>query len=293
MTWQNAWRWLVLGVVAWSAASAAQEPAETAPARVSAPVSAPETPPPLPDAPPDASGWGVAAGLRYLEIVRGGADPKAKLPLLLVIHGLGDKPNLGWVHTIDVDEKVKARMILPQAPTPRGTGFSWFDYRAANLDQVALANNMAAIEARVAQMIEVLLKQRPTRGRRVFVTGFSQGGMLSYALAVKHPQLIEFAMPISGMLPAPLWPDHPRGQAWAPRTHALHGTSDTVVRMAIDAQLVEHLKSLGYAAELVPYQGVGHAVTPEMSAEAKRTLSAVLAPAAHKRRASAAAQVPR
>jgi phospholipase/carboxylesterase len=287
MTRHNAWRWLVLGVLAWSAVSAAQESAQTA--AVPAPVSKPETPPALPDAPPDASGWGVAAGLRYLEIVRGGADPNQKLPLLLVIHGLGDKPDLGWLHTIDVDEHVKARMILPQAPTPRGNGFSWFDYRAASLDQVALAHNIAAIEERVAHMIDVLRKQRPTRGSRVFVTGFSQGGMLSYALAVLHPQLIQFAMPISGMLPAALWPERPRGEAWAPRTHALHGTSDTVVRTAIDVLLVEHLNKLGYSADLVPYEGVGHTLTREMSAEAKRTLSAVLtpAPAARKRRAQA------
>lgn len=280
MTLRLVRRCFVLAVLACSVPAAAQEATQS-----------------LPDAAPDATGWGVAAGLRYLEIVRGGADAKETLPLLIVIHGLGDKPNLGWVHAIDVNEKLKARMILPEAPTPYGDGFSWFDYRAGSLDQVALAHNIAAIEARVAQMIEVLLKQRPTRGARVVVTGFSQGGMLSYALAVQHPALIEFALPISGMLPEPLWPKQPRGETWAPPTHALHGTSDTVVRMAIDTQLVEHLKSLGFAAELNSFEGVGHQITPEMSAEAKRSLSAALAPApaARKRRArvSTTVQAPR
>jgi phospholipase/carboxylesterase len=261
----HAWRWLLLALMIGSAPSAAQAPAEAVQW--------------LPDATPDASGWGVAAGLRYLEIIRGGANPKDKLPMLLVIHGLGDKPDPGWLHAIDLADSIKARMILPEAPTPHGQGFSWFDYRAASLDQVALAHNITAIEARVAQMIEVLVKQRPTRGQRVVVTGFSQGGMLSYTLAVQHPALIELALPISGMLPAPLWPEHARADAWAPRTHALHGTSDDVVRMAVDQQLVEHLKGLGYAAELVAFEGVGHVITPAMSAEAKRVLSEALAPA--------------
>jgi phospholipase/carboxylesterase len=229
----------------------------------------------LRDAPPDASGWGVAAGLRYLEIVRGGGSAQEPLPMLLVIHGLGDKPDRRWLQAIDVAEHVKARMILPQAPTPYASGFSWFEFKAGD-DPVALAQNIRAIEPRVAQMIEVLTKQRPTRGTRVVVTGFSQGGMLSYALALLHPALIDFAMPIGGLLPAPLWPGHPRGTAWSPRMHALHGAADVRVPLAVDARLVEHLNSRGYAAKLSVFDGVGHEIAPAMSATAKVELSAAL-----------------
>jgi phospholipase/carboxylesterase len=234
----------------------------------------------LRDAPPDASGWGVAAGLRYLEIVRGGASAQEPLPMLLVIHGLGDKPDRRWLQAIDVAERVKARMILPQAPTPHASGFSWFEFTAHD-DPVALANNIRSVEARVAQMIEVLTKQRRTRGTRVVVTGFSQGGMLSYALALLHPALIDFAMPIGGLLPEPLWPDHPRGTTRSPRIHALHGAADVRVPLDTDARLVEHLNSRGYAAELTVFDGVGHAIAPAMSATAKAELSAALADRKH------------
>jgi len=230
-----------------------------------------------PDAAPDQTGWGTAAGLRYLEIVRGGANPNEKLPLLVVIHGLGDKPHHDWLSAIDVDSNLKVRMILPQAPTPYGTGYAWFPYRAGNLDQAALASGIAAAAERLTQMLGVLQSQRPTRGRAV-VTGFSQGGMLSYALAVRHPELIESAVPISGMLPEPLWPVSAPPAKWFPPIRSLHGTADTVVRIEVDEKLVERMRGLGYPVELVTFDATPHTISPAMSAVARTTLSTALTP---------------
>jgi phospholipase/carboxylesterase len=232
------------------------------------------------DAPPDASGWGTAAGLRYLEIVRGEVAANAELPLLLVIHGLGDQPQRAWLNAIDVDSHSPARMILPQAPTPYGRGFAWFEYRFADQDPAALARGIAAATERLARMITVLQTQRPSRGKAV-VSGFSQGGMLSYSLALSHPELIAFALPVSGMLPEPLWPATKPASTRFPALRALHGTADPVVAFAADAQLAKHLRELGYTAELVPFPDVGHSITAAMSLDARSALSAALAPAQH------------
>lgn len=231
----------------------------------------------LPDAPPDQTGWGAAAGLRYLEIIRGGASPDEKLPLLLVIHGLGDKPHHDWLQAVDVDSNVKVRMILPQAPTPHGNGFSWFPYRAGSLDQAALARGISAAAERLTRMIAVLRIQRPTRGRAV-VSGFSQGGMLSYAVALSRPELVACAVPISGMLPEPLWPVRAHDAGWFPRIRSLHGKADSVVRVDVDQQLVERMRQLGYPVELVTFDATGHTITPAMSAIVRSALNEVLAP---------------
>ena len=229
------------------------------------------------DAPPDHTGWGTAAGLRYLEIVRGGASPNEKLPLLVVIHGLGDKPHHDWLQAIDVDSNRKVRMILPQAPTPHGNGFAWFPYRAGSLDQAALARGISAAAERLTRMIEVLRTQRATRGRAV-VTGFSQGGMLSYAIALSRPDVVECAIPISGMLPAPLWPERGRDASWFPRIRALHGETDSVVSFDVDRQLVQRLGELGYPAELTAFGATGHTITAAMSALVRTILNEVFAP---------------
>ena len=157
-------------------------------------------------------------------------------------------------------------MVLPQAPTPYGDGFAWFEYRFRDQDPDALAQGIAEASDRLARMLNVLVKQRPTRGRAV-VCGFSQGGMLSFALALRHTELLRYAVPISGMLPPRLWPERsPRGRSVP--LHALHGTADTVVAFDADQRLVAHLRQLGYPAELSVFEGVGHTIAPAMSQDA-------------------------
>jgi phospholipase/carboxylesterase len=266
--------WIATAGVVIASAAVAQEQLYTPALGPVAPTQGTEA---LADAPPDQTGWGTAAGLRYLEIVRGGASPDEKLPLLLVIHGLGDKPHHDWLRAIDVDSNVKVRMILPQAPTPHGEGFSWFPFRAGSLDQAALARGISAAAERLTQMITVLHTQRPTRGRSV-VSGFSQGGMLSYAVALSRPELVECAVPISGMLPEPLWPVRAHDASWFPKIRSLHGKADSLVRFDVDQQLVERMRQLGYPVELVGFEATGHTITPAMSAAARNTLNDVFAP---------------
>jgi phospholipase/carboxylesterase len=119
-------------------------------------------------------------------------------------------------------------VILPQAPTPYSDGFSWFGYSAAGGQPAELAVGIAVASDRLAAAIGRLTRGLPTRGR-VIVTGFSQGGMLSYALALRSPALFELALPMSGLLPASLWPDRPEPGVRYPPIRACHGTADTLV----------------------------------------------------------------
>ncbi|MET0284760.1 MAG: alpha/beta hydrolase-fold protein [Polyangiales bacterium] len=229
-----------------------------------------------PDQAPDASGWGVAGGLKYREIVRGGADPKQPLPLLVVFHGMEGSPNIAYLDKLDVEQGVQVRIVRPQAPIPVGKhGFSWYDGRLNDeRSEEEKAAGMAETLARVVRMLDVLREQRPTRGQTV-VTGFSQGGMLSYALAVRHPERVGFSMPVSGYLPQPLWPDHPSSQP--PRVHALHGLIDTIVPEAKAETLVAYMRSHGWPVEFTTFPNIDHRISPEMTALAHQALSQAIA----------------
>jgi phospholipase/carboxylesterase len=212
--------------------------------------------------PPDPDGYGRAGELRYLEIVLGG-DADDTLPMVVVIHGLGDSPGRHWLDLVQLDAPL--RLIMPEAPTPYLDGFSWFTYRAATASPERLARGIARAEAQLAVALERLVRGRPTRGRPL-VTGYSQGGMLSFALALAHPERIEIAVPISGMLPAPLWPKtRPSGRF--PSIVALHGAADERVPYALTARLRDHLQALGYPVTLHTYEGVAHSISDEMRAQ--------------------------
>jgi phospholipase/carboxylesterase len=111
------------------------------------------------------------------------------------------------------------------------------------------------------EQVAALIRQRV--GHPVAVTGFSQGGVLSFALAVRHPELVTLAVPLSGGLPASLIPTAgpPPG---APPIRALHGNADDRIPVAMASRTVESLAARGWDAQLQTWDGVPHTVTPEM-----------------------------
>jgi phospholipase/carboxylesterase len=119
--------------------------------------------------------------------------------------------------------------------------------------------DMADSAARLVALVEGLRRTRPTRGKPV-VTGFSQGGMLSFALAAGHAEHFAAAVPIAGAIPAALYPT---GKASLP-VEALHGAADDRVPTKAAQESVAALKAKGYAATLRTWPGVGHTINPEM-----------------------------
>jgi phospholipase/carboxylesterase len=225
----------------------------------------PSEPPPPPAAarPSPPPGPPEAAGVRYLERLTGGARKGERLPLVVAVHGFGDRPE-AFVDLF-ADLGAKARLIVPFGLEPYGEGFSWFPIGALD-DPPRLAEGTGRAADRLAAMIEAVVKARPTAGKPI-VTGFSQGGMLSYTLAVRHPEVVGAAFPVGGLIALPLVPASWPTVAERPSILAFHGDADRRVPVARDRETVARLAAIGFDAKLREHPGVGHAIPPPMRAE--------------------------
>ena len=243
-----------------------------APSPTPTPAASPEAAPPEAPTEPDLP---VAGKIHYVETILGGAAPEDELPMIVAIHGLGDRPE-SFAHLFDAFPE-RARLILPRGLDPAEVGgWSWFPIRARDPDVEALSQGIAHAADELAVAIAELRESRPTRGAPI-VTGFSQGGMLTFALAVRHPEVVGVAVPIGGWLPPPLWPKT-KVIGEHPPIHALHGTADTAVRYGPTKEALERLHELGYETDLRTYEGVGHVLTPEIQRDAQdRLVDAVIA----------------
>jgi phospholipase/carboxylesterase len=248
----------------------ARTPTEATPSSQPLPAapSAP-TPDPTPDAPIEVNketgpAYARAAGVEYVELLTGGAKAEDELPLLIAIHGLGDRPE--HFAALVRELPTPARVILPRALDPHDEGFSWFPIRARSEDSEGLGEGVDKAGDAIAGLIKELQATTPTLGRAV-ITGFSQGGMLTFTLAAHHPELVAAAYPVSGWLPPPLWPKAgPTGPEQNPPVVALHGDADRALLIERTRESVAHQQKLGYSVELVEYPGVGHQITSEMRA---------------------------
>jgi phospholipase/carboxylesterase len=206
---------------------------------------------------------GEQAGVRYLEQMTGGARPDERVPMVVVLHPMGGDP----ADMLQLFQRYhrRARLIFPFGH-PSGGKYLWYD---SVRDDVAAA--LVTQEAdRIAAALDALVAARPTVAKPI-VTGFSQGGIMTFALAVTHPASMSAAFPISGLLPPSLYPSatlSSRPQpATLPPVTAFHGASDLAVPTQGARASIAELRRAGYPAELREYAGVEHDISPQEMGE--------------------------
>jgi phospholipase/carboxylesterase len=190
-------------------------------------------------------------------------------PLIVAIHGLGDTPE-NFIELFG-DAPFVAEVIAPRGPFKYGDGFAWY-HPPGETSHEQMEAEIKAADAALWAAID-----KRAKGRKVIVTGFSQGGVMSYAAAMLHPAQVRHAFPVAGRLPPALYPKA-GGTPPAP-TDALHGSEDTMIPMADGQATIKAFKAAGSKAAIHMYGGVEHDVMA-MRDDLFAGITAVLAMAA-------------
>jgi phospholipase/carboxylesterase len=206
---------------------------------------------------------GAFEDIHYIEVVIGAATFDDPMPIVFVLHGRGGVamlpggPFIGLTHAI--------RVIVPQAPGRLGSGWEWLPVSVGSGLVDRLASSLFQVSSRLAAMIRAVSRERPTIGRAI-VTGFSQGGLVTYALALHHDDVVSHAFPLSTWLPPPLEPLYRRDDLVYPTIRSMHGSADPVIPVAPTRELVDRLRGRGFDVELHEFAGVRHEMSAEMDA---------------------------
>ena len=217
-----------------------------------------------------------AAGFRFLVFETADAKSDATLPMILGLHYSGATPEAMLAYFDDID--FPARVVLPQGAYPRRGGYSWFASDYAGLDEARQAAKTFEVEQALSTFIESTLARHPTRGKPV-VMGISYGGDLALLLALRHPRQLRAAFPVAARF-LPVWMSSGNvcGSVACAPIRAMHGDQDTTVPMAPTREAMEHLRGLGFDAELQPYRGVAHDFDARMQRDFARRAKHLLAP---------------
>jgi phospholipase/carboxylesterase len=208
---------------------------------------------------------GVAAGLHYFEVTPEGYPEDAALPMVVFLHGRGDRPPIPEGPFLGLDLPV--RVILPRGPDRFGKGYAWMPVSAQPGESKALVRTLKNSGDRVAQALVELRRRHPTKGRPILV-GFSQGGMIAFHVATHHPKAASEVFPLAGWLPPSLWPAGPKDGAEQPPIRAMHGTEDDVLRVDRTRHMVRRLREKGFAVELEEFDA-DHSMTEPMRQQLK------------------------
>lgn len=205
----------------------------------------------------------TATGVRIVQVFARGADSSS--PLVVWLHGRGGRPERFESFWRDFPGRIE--VALPQGFTASGFGYAWFDWPPGITDE-DLAEAVSASEERLWRAL-----LETAHGRKMIVGGFSQGGVLAFLLAARHPDAIRYAFPVAGLLPTPLLPS---GHAPRAPVFAMHGTADDVIGVDYARAAVAAFKKDGAVAELRELRGVGHTFTSEMREELVTRIRALI-----------------
>jgi len=207
----------------------------------------------------------TSEGTEILETFTNDAPDDA--PIVVAIHGRGDTP--AAFSALYKRYGGKVRVLSPRAYAPFGDGFSWFALKPGMSDE-ELAKN-------VGESLEKLHKSvaAAVGGKRYVVTGFSQGGILSYGFASKFGAEVVCALPVAGSLPGQLLPGE---KVKAAKTRAFHGDADDTIASRWGKATVETFARGGADATIKTYPGLGHSFNQELMTDYFAALDACVAP---------------
>lgn len=193
-------------------------------------------------------------------------EPKVKLeknPLLLLLHGYGSNEEDLFSFAAQLPDEyyiVSARAPYPLPPY----GNAWY---AINFDagMNKFSDVVQAVESRdlIVKFIDELIGHYPIDKEKVTLIGFSQGAILSYAVALTHPEKIQRVAALSGYLNNEMFStDFSHKDISKLKFFISHGSIDQVIPVDWARKAPEFIKALGLDVEYHEYP-VGHGVAPQ------------------------------
>lgn len=209
----------------------------------------------------------VHGGIDFTELVH--KEPDDSLPLVVAIHGLGGAPEhwiAGWTPFPG-----RARIAMPRGFDRHEEGYSWFPWSGSptSMKDPKLAADVGAAEERLWKGIAARAGGRP-----VILAGYTQGAILSFVMAARHPEAVVRAFPMVGSCPDALFP---KEKARAAPLTAYHGTADEIFPIQIVRDAVSAFKQTGNDAVLREYAGVRHTATDQMHTDLNADMLKALA----------------
>lgn len=202
-------------------------------------------------------------------LVREPKTTNGKAPLLLMLHGYGSDENDLFSFAGELPDElfiVSARAPYPMQPY----GNAWYNIYWDSPDG-KFSDDEQAIESRekISAFIDELIENYPVDPKRVNLLGFSQGSILSYAVALSYPEKIRNVIALSGYINQGILKEGFEKNDFSHLSvYSSHGTADQVIPVEWARKTKPFLEQFGIECSYSEFP-VGHGVAPQNFFELK------------------------
>ena len=199
--------------------------------------------------------------LEYL--IRKPKKPIGKPPLLVMLHGYGSNEQ----DLFSFADELPDELLIISARAPLSMGFGSYAWYTIHFDAPAgkFSDIPEAIKARdtINNFIDEVTNNFEFDTNNVFLLGFSQGTILSYAVALNYPGKVQHVIALSGYINNELLPKELfRSDFNELDFYISHGSVDQVIPVDWGKKAPPFLDKLGIKNSYQEYP-VGHGVAPQ------------------------------
>jgi predicted peptidase len=149
-------------------------------------------------------------------------------------------------------EKYPAFVIFPQCPKNE----LWaYERVPKNFDKLPYPDKMNRSMQLVKEVLDKYLQMPEVDKDRVYVMGSSMGGVGTYEIVSRYPEIFAAAVPLCGAIA----PGH-LGGAKDVKFRIYHGDDDTTVPVECARRVYRELRSIGAEFEYIEYPGGKHGI---------------------------------
>ena len=210
--------------------------------------------------------------LSLYHLIREPKKPSEKAPLLIMLHGYGSNEEDLFSFAQELPEEffiISLRAPYSMPPF----GHAWY---AINWDNAGgkFSNDEQAIDSRekISAFIDEAIAAYPVDRDKVTLVGFSQGCILSLAVALSYPEKIKNVIGLSGYVHPDIITEGIEKRDFSGLSiYSSHGTQDQIIPVVWARKTAPFLDSLGIENVYSEFP-VGHGVAPQNFMEFKKWL---------------------
>lgn len=195
-----------------------------------------------------------------------------KAPVLIMLHGYGSDENDLFSFANELPEDLL--IISAKAPySMQPFGNAWYDIHWDNNDG-KFSDDVQAITSRetIRDFIDEIIEHYNVDPNNVTLLGFSQGSILSYAVALSYPEKIKNVIALSGYINQPIIKEGFEKNDFSNLDfYCSHGSVDQVIPVEWARRTKPFLDKLGIRNTYSEFP-VGHGVAPQNFYELKEWL---------------------
>jgi phospholipase/carboxylesterase len=207
-------------------------------------------------------------------------EPKTKTKnpsLLLMLHGYGSNEE----DLFSFAEELPDNLLIVSLRAPLSLDFGGYAWYGLQIDASnnTVSNIPEALVAKetIIKFIDKLQEKFSFNPQKSFLMGFSQGSILSYAIALSFPKKITNIIALSGYINTDIttFSEKPSEDYKDLDFFCSHGTEDPIIPVKMARKAITTLEENTIKYMYKEYY-TGHAVTPQNFSDFKNWISAIL-----------------